>query len=440
VCRDVSPQRQLEDQLRRAVLYDDSTGLPNRALLVEQLGRALATAERRPVALLLVDFDRFGRVNEGLGFSTGDAVLKAQAERMMRSARPRDLVARHGGDLFAHVVVDIADELDAIAAADRLGRELSSPVQAGSHAVALTVSIGIAVAPPGVTDPLDLIRTAEVALHRAKDDGGNCFRVFDEGLDRRARERMELETDLRAALDSTQWDLHYQPIIDARSRAIVSCEALLRWTHPARGAVPPPQVIAVAEATGLIGPLGSRILARAAQDAAAFEAQGVGVPVGVNVSPSQLAAPGFCDDLRATLAAAQVDADRIVLEVTETVLAAETEAMEANLHAVRALGCKVAMDDFGTGYSSLATLRDLPIDVLKLDRTFITQLLTSPRSAAAVRSVIQLAGSLDLLVVAEGVEDPEQLDELVMLGCDRVQGWVVAPALPRDEFLGFVRA
>jgi diguanylate cyclase (GGDEF)-like protein len=391
------------------------------------------------VALLLVDLDRFGRVNEALGFSTGDTVLRALADRLLRAAGPRDLVARHGGDLFAHVVVDIADELDAIAVADRLGRELAAPITAGGRDLALTASIGIALAAPGVVDPLDLIRTAEVALHRAKDDGGNCFRVFDDALDQRARERMELETDLRAALDSEQWDLHYQPIVDAHSRAIVSCEALLRWTHPVRGSVPPQQVIAVAEATGLIGPLGSRILARAARDAAGFDSQGVSLSVSVNVSPSQLGAPGFCDDLRATLAAAQVAPAQIVLEVTETVLAAETEAMEANLHAVRALGCKVAMDDFGTGYSSLATLRDLPIDVLKLDRTFITQLLTSARSAAAVRSVIQLAGSLDLLVVAEGVEDAAQLDELVTLGCDRAQGWVIAPALPRDDFLDFVR-
>jgi EAL domain-containing protein (putative c-di-GMP-specific phosphodiesterase class I) len=198
-------------------------------------------------------------------------------------------------------------------------------------------------------------------------------------------------------------------------------------------------VIAMAEATGLIVPLGSLILARAAAAAAEFAVEGLSLRIGVNVSPSQLATTGFCDDLRATLHAASVPPERIVLEVTETVLAAETDAMAASLHAVRALGCQVAMDDFGTGYSSLATLRDLPIDVLKLDRTFITQLLTSPRSAAAVESVIHLARSLDLVVVAEGVEDPEQLDELVRLGCDRVQGWVIAPALPLEEFLLFVR-
>jgi diguanylate cyclase (GGDEF)-like protein/PAS domain S-box-containing protein len=439
VCRDVAPQRQLEDQLRRAVLYDDRTGLPNRALLVEQLGRWLRAPGRDlPVALLLVDLDRFRRVNEVLGFSAGDDVLARLAARVRDVTRPQDVVARHGGDLFAVVLDAAEDEYAAAAAADRLGRTVSEPLAVDGRELVVTASVGVAVAGPDQTDPLDVIRTAEVALHRAKEDGGGTFRVFDQDLDRRSRMRLELETHLRRGIAGEEWSLHYQPIVEARTRRIVSCEALLRWTHPERGAVPPAEVIAVAESTELIVPLGREILCRACKDLVGFAAEGFDLRVSVNVSQRQLAEPGFADEVAAILADTGAAAGSLVLEVTETVLAREVQAVASVLGALRDLGCHVAMDDFGTGYSSLATLRDLPIDVLKLDRSFITG-LPSPQATTMVEAIIHLARSLELQVVAEGVEEPEQLEALVAMGCERIQGFVISRPCERETFLDLVR-
>jgi diguanylate cyclase (GGDEF)-like protein/PAS domain S-box-containing protein len=454
VLRDISPHRLLEDQLRRAALYDDRTRMPNRALLAEHLGQALASAEQDGAltAVVLVDIDRFSIVNESLGYDIGDEVLAAFASRLREHRRPHEFVARHGDDQFA-VVAAVQDEFDATRLAQRYLALFREPFATSARPLVLSASAGILVAGwsrteagssgEGAgratgTDAMDALRGAEVALHRAKERGGGRVQLFDAGMDRRARDRLELEADLRAAIDDESWELAYQPIIETHSECIVSCEALLRWTHPDRGAISPFEVVRVAEATGLILPLGSSIMARACRDGRASRELGHDIRMGVNVSGVQLAEPEFLSRVEHALDESGLPPSDLVIEVTETVLAADTAAAAEVLGGVRELGCHVAMDDFGTGYSSLGSLRELPIDILKLDRTFITDLTSSARSAATVEAVIRLADALDLLVVAEGVEHRAQFTALRDMGCHRMQGWAFAPALPHEELQGLL--
>ena len=440
VCRDVSGQRRLEDQLRRAALYDDATGLANRALLVEQLGRALTTRDRdRSVALLFVDIDRFRMVNESLGFDAGDTVINIIAARLGEAAGP-DLISRYGGGLFAVMLTEIAEDFDAIVLADAILEVVARPMEIDGRELVVTASVGIAVASPSQRDPLDLLRASEIAMHRAKEGGGARLALFDEAMERRSMDRLEVESDLRRALSGQEWWLAYQPIIDCATRRIVSCEALLRWTHPVRGPVSPYQLIRLAEQIGLIVPLGREIFHRACVEAKQWHDAGFDLRVAINVSARQLQEPGFADDVQAVLDASGVDPTKIVVEVTETVIAEDLEAEVAVLRKLRELGCGIAIDDFGTGYSSLGGLRDLPIDVLKLDRSFITDLTASPRAAATVEAVINLAEALELLVVAEGVEEEEQLVALCRMGCDRIQGFLVSYPVSPDELTALLVA
>jgi diguanylate cyclase (GGDEF)-like protein/PAS domain S-box-containing protein len=430
ICRDVSDQQRLEDQLRRAALHDDATGLPNRALLVEQLGLALAASNREhDVAVLFVDISRFRLVNESLGYDAGDRVVETIAHRLSYLVGLGDLVARYGGGIFAVVVAGIADELDPILLATEVLDVVAQPIRVADRDLVVSASIGISVADPTQHDPLDALRSAEIALQRAKESGGGRFALFDRAMERRSLDRLDVEADLRRALDGGEWWLAYQPIVDAATRQIVSCEALLRWTHPVRGPVSPFQLIRLAEQIGLIVPLGRAIFERACTEARAWHELGHRIPVAINVSGHQLQEPGFVSEVDAVIHHTGIDPAQVVIEITETVLAHDIEAEVQVLHELRELGCAIAIDDFGTGYSSLGGLRDLPIDILKLDRSFITDLVASSRAAATVSAVITLAEALDLTVVAEGVEEPRQRDALLRMGCDRIQGFLISEAV-----------
>jgi diguanylate cyclase (GGDEF)-like protein/PAS domain S-box-containing protein len=426
VCRDITDRRQLEAQLTHQALYDDTTGLANRVLLAEQLGRALRSAEDQSarIAIAMIDPRRFRSVNETLGYEVGDRVLTAIASRLSESTRASDTVARHGGDVFAVMLTEVPDELDAIARTQQFRSVLAQPLRLEGRVLVLDACVGIAISNGNGTDALDLLRSAEIALSRAK-EAVEGLALFDPEMDRRARERLELETDLRAALDTEEWWLAYQPIAEISSGRMVACEALLRWDHPKRGAVAPGAIVPMAESTGLIVPLGVRILERACAQATTWREARLGVEVSVNVSGRQLHEEGFTSSVGALLERCGLEPAALQLEITESVLAADDAAVAA-VRSLHDLGCTVAMDDFGTGYSSLAGLRDLPIDVLKIDRAFITDLTTSRRARAAVEAIMGVATALDLVVVAEGVETETQLDVLTQMGCDRVQGFHIA--------------
>lgn len=440
VCRDMSDQRALEDQLRRAALYDDVTGLPNRALLQDQLSRLVTISEpTRRTAVMFADVDHLQRVNESFGFAAGDEVVHAFARRLHELIRGADLLARYGGAQFVVVLPDVSDEFDAILFANRVLECFAEPIDVDGNKVRVTGSIGIALV-DGAGDHMEALRSAEIALHRAKEAGGGRFALFDQALEAKAKQRVQLESDLREVLDGQSWWLSYQPIVDAQSGQVVSAEALLRWTHPSRGPVQPFELIGLAEHSGSILELGRSIFERACAQAVHWHQLGFPISIAVNVSAIQLRDHNFVDDVKRTIKRTGIDPGRVAVELTETQLASDEHGEIDMLRALRGLGCRIALDDFGTGFSSLSCLRDLPIDVVKLDRSFITDLVVSDKSAAMVRAVIQLADALQLIVVAEGVENQAQFDELRRLGCHRIQGYVVSKPMEADPMERYLAA
>ncbi|SDO20356.1 bifunctional diguanylate cyclase/phosphodiesterase [Geodermatophilus sp. DSM 45219] len=417
-------ERAQHDLAHRAT-HDDLTGLPNRTGLVQQVGAVL---DRWPVAgmtLLFIDLDRFKLVNDSLGHAAGDALLAVAASRLAELAGSTELVARFGGDEFVMAMFDAS-----VVAADRMAAAviaaLSEPVETGAR-LAVTASVGMASS--AVPADLDtLLREADAAMHRAKDGGGGRAAWFDEQMHLQSVHRVRTERDLRLALERDELFLEYQPAFDLRFERITHVEALVRWRHPERGVVPPLEFVPVAEEAGLIGRLGEWVLGRVVEQATRW-AHVPGLRVWVNVSPRQLADGRMPDVLATHLARAGLGADRLGIEVTESTFA-DSSCMAAVLEEVRALGVAVAIDDFGTGYSSLARLGDLPVDVIKIDRSFVQDLGTA-RGEAVLSSIVTLAHALDAEVIAEGVETLEQLRALSVLGADSASGFLLArPAAP----------
>ena len=427
----------LFEAAQRGALYDPITGLPNRDLLTDRVGHSLAWTREgaaEPIALILLDLDRFKVINESLGHAVGDALLVAVGERLQRCLRPGDTVARFGGDEFGIILDGIGGVDEARRTADRILAELREPFDLGGREWYVNASLGIAMAWPGRATPGDAFREAEVALVRAKASPGPRYVLFEPEMSAATLERVELENDLRRALDRDELRLHYQPIVDLATDRIVGVEALIRWEHPTRGLVPPLSFIPVAEEMGLIVPIGRWVLETACRQARAWLDERPDAPLvmSVNLSARQFGGASLVDDIRATLDATRLPADRLELEITESVLLAEGEDVTRDLLAIRELGVGLVLDDFGTGYSSLSYLRRLPLDTIKIDRSFVNGIDGEDSNRPIVEAVIALAHALGIEVVAEGIETAGQLARLRDLVCDRGQGYLYARPQPPD--------
>ncbi len=414
---------------------DELTGLPNRRGLTGDLPGRLRGG--RPGALLFLDLDRFKDVNDALGHNVGDALLVQVSERFARRLGSKDLLARLGGDEFA-VFLDGASKEDAVVVARRLEAELAEPIEIGTASLKVSVSIGIALTPDNGTDITLLMRKADIAMFRAKADrsGHHLYSSLDD--DGGARKLRTLQ-ELRAALAEDQFELHYQPKVHLADRAVTGVEALIRWNHPVLGQLPPTSFLPLAEEAGLMPEISALVLKRAVAQVAQWHAAGLDISVAVNLSGSCIR-EGLPGQIRTLLQEHDMPPECLMLEITEDMLMADPTCAAKILARLRTRGIQISIDDFGTGYSSLAYLRDLPADELKLDRSFITALRTDRRAKGLVRSIIELAHSLDLRVVAEGVDNEQTQVELRELGCDLAQGFHLARPLPEEEVLPWITA
>ena len=438
-------RKEAEARLAFAATHDPLTGLPNRALFVDRLSMALGRSERQRNAtgVLLFDLDRFKVVNDSLGHAAGDELLVAVAERLSQIVRPGDTVARLGGDEFVMVCENLNGEIDAIGIADRVAEVLTEPfaLRMAEAEVSVTASVGIAVALGPGRDPDALVRDADAAMYRAKERGRNRWELFDEVLRTKAVQRLSIETSLRRAIERGELCVRYQPIMSTATGSLAGLEALLRWDHPEQGLVAPGQFIRVAEETGLIVPIGMSVLREAAlmvTDEAVTAHRGA-LTVTVNLSARQLSQRDLVRAIVQILDETGADPSRLGLEITESVIMEDVDVGIAVLGALRDLGLRLWVDDFGTGYSSLAYLRRLPLDGLKIDRSFVAGLGKEAEDSAIVAGIVSLAHTLGLSAVAEGVETAEQMLLLRELGCDFAQGHHWSPAVTVDELVDPLR-
>jgi len=429
-----------EAELFRRAHYDSLTGLPNRELFHDRLHQAVAQAQRddNTLAVLFVDLDSFKAVNDTHGHPAGDEVLKETALRLASVVRHADTVARLGGDEYAILLPSVQGPLEAEAVAMKANDALRRPFAADKRQSFVSASIGIAMFPDDGRTANELLRRADMAMYTAKEAGKGCWRFFAEGMDQRVQERHALYNDLRNALPRGELTLAYQPQRKMSDGRLVAAEALLRWTHPERGAVPPNVFVPILEEVGLIDSVGAWALRRAVDDFAKWQRAGLPLErVAVNVSSSQLLDPAFVDLVAETLRAAGIEGRNLEVELTEAVMVADFHTVNDALTRLRALGVKIAVDDFGTGYSSLAYLNELVFDVLKIDRAFVVS-LPAPKAVAIVKAVIAVADSLGKDVVAEGIESESQWSQLVALGCDSGQGFLLSKPLLPDQLAAFV--
>jgi diguanylate cyclase (GGDEF)-like protein/PAS domain S-box-containing protein len=438
VFRDVSVERAMSLQLSHMAQYDVLTDLPNRTLLNDRLTQAIASARRHDagLAVLFVDLDRFKQINDSFGHAMGDALLQSVAHRLLACVRTSDTVSRLGGDEFVILLSELDHVEDAVIAANKVLSALAAPHRVAQHDLDVTVSIGVSTFPFDGQDAETLIKNADTAMYHAKENGRNNYQFFEQGMNDRAVGRQVLEGSLRHALERQEFVLHFQPKVNLETGAITGSEALIRWLHPDRGLVPPAQFVPIAEDSGLILPIGQWVLREACRQARAWLDGGLGpMPVAVNISTLEFRGKHFLEGIRAILLETGLPPHFLELELTESVLMQHPESTVSVLRALKSIGVRLAVDDFGTGYSSLSYLRRFPIDVLKLDRSFVHD-IASPETndASIVSAVITMGKSLKYRVIAEGVETEEQLAFLQAHRCDEGQGFYFSPPAPPGQF------
>jgi diguanylate cyclase (GGDEF)-like protein/PAS domain S-box-containing protein len=440
---DISKIKQTEERLQYLAHHDPLTGLANRVLFRERLERAIKKAEPTGdrVAVLFMDLDGFKTINDTLGHPVGDEMLAKVARRLVGSVRTRDTVARMGGDEFTLVLSEFSGLRSIDFLSRKIIKKLAEPYQVANRTAYITATIGIALYPDDGQNADRLLQNADTAMYHAKSQGKNRFAYFSQELNRKAHERFELETALREAIQRDEFILYYQPQVDLAVRRVVGCEALIRWNHPQKGMIPPVRFIELAEETGLIKPMGEWVMRKACEQAGLWRAQGLPpLRVAVNVSGGQVTGDEIIQEVRHILSDTHMQASLLDIEITESTLMKDADTAIEILRDLKGLGVGLSIDDFGTGYSSLSQLKRFPVDKLKIDKSFVQNLETDRDDAAIVRAIIAIGHNLKLKVMAEGVENRQQLALVHAGGCDEVQGYYFSRPVPADDFARFVHA
>ncbi|HEX8179359.1 MAG TPA: EAL domain-containing protein [Pyrinomonadaceae bacterium] len=433
--------RELEESrehFRHVAFHDTLTNLPNRALLINHLKLAIERAKLHPdhiYALLFLDLDRFKYINDSLGHVAGDQLLISIARRLEKCLRPTDMVARLGGDEFAILLDGVTGHAEASLVAERAQRELMRPVNLYGHEVYTTASIGITLSSIGYDHPENILRDADTAMYHAKEKGKACFELFDATMHAHAVARLQLESDMRRALEREEFRVHYQPIVALEINRVVGFEALVRWEHPQRGCISPVEFISIAEETGLIVDLGSWVLRQACRQTHAWQLQypeQKALSISVNLSARQFAQPDLLEQIKQILKETELDPRFLKLEITESVVMDNAEIASTMLMQLRALGVQLSIDDFGTGYSSLSYLHRFPVNILKIDRSFVTRIGGDDENTEIIRTILTLAGNLGMDVIAEGVETEQQLEKLKAMRCEYGQGYLFSRPLDAE--------
>jgi diguanylate cyclase (GGDEF)-like protein len=428
---DVTERKRSEEQIAHLAHYDALTDLPNRVLFREQLEHALKQVQfGEQLAVLYIDIDEFKSVNDALGHSVGDELLKAVAGRLRGCLRKTDLAARLGGDEFAVIQTAVKNPSETTHLVERIHRAIREPYECASHLITTDASVGVALASAHGTDLDQLLKNADLAMYAAKSAGRRTYRFFKPDMEAQVKARHVLEVDLRQAIADDALEVYYQPCVSLRDNRITGCEALLRWRHAERGMISPAEFIPIAEDTGLINQLGEWVLTTACAEATTWPDD---IRLAVNVSPVQFKSGTLALKILAALAASGLPASRLELEITEAVLIRDDEAALAILHQLRAIGVRIALDDFGTGYSSLSYLQRFPFDKIKIDRCFVNDVAEPNGSSCIVQAVVNIAAARDMTTTAEGVETKQQLELLRALGCAEMQGYLFSQPKPAAE-------
>jgi diguanylate cyclase (GGDEF)-like protein/PAS domain S-box-containing protein len=430
---DITERKKLTEYVNHLAHHDQLTGLPNRVLLDDRMRQAIQRAKRNrhKVAVFMVDIDHFKRINDSLGHSAGDSLLDAVAKKLCSAVRGTDTVARMGGDEFVIVMPEFRDQKDAERCAEAIIQKVSTPTTLGNREVNVTVSVGLCIFPDCARDADSLLKNADAAMYEAKESGRNSFHVFNEGMIEATADKLEFEHDLRHALDNGELSLHYQPQVSCITGEVIGMEALLRWAHPRRGAIAPAQFIPLAEATGLIVPMGEWAIRTACHEGRELQlSMGRDLVIAVNLSPRQFRQKNLASLVELALRESGLPAASLEIEITEQTLMTNSVTTNETLTQLRKLGVKIAIDDFGTGFSSFSYLLQYEVDRLKIDRSFVNRSADDPTAAAIVRAIISMAHGLNLKVVAEGVETNDQLNFLLRRRCDEAQGFFFSKPVP----------